>query len=351
MNLNIVVLNLNIFVLYMSNVYECKRIYSNHTDEFISLAVISDYVYIGGKNSLIQLNSSMDIMNIKPMNGRIWLLTPYKLTDEETILIACEYKEEYISSCTGYRNNLSTIVEYDRKHIPIKSPHARYTTTTIGYNNILTIASSDCLRSTSSDDCFAISSYKDTIALCSEKYIVKYLDAKKKNTFIFDFRTVVGHDKYTYFLFVFNNTVSKLGKFCNDTNMKTLNAYEDVPIFCSHNGVNFTKAQDLIFWNDDLLVVFTDGSASVICKFTNLFDHFEISRIDRLKCPFKPLENKYFNNTNFSVCYNEAKNKCQPLRGKDVSIIVWIIVYLNEMSFYLNNIICYPSEVFDIIII
>jgi hypothetical protein len=37
--------------------------------------------------------------------------------------------------------------------------------------------------------------------------------------------------------------------------MKT---YEDVPIFCSHNGVNFTKAQDLIFWNDDLLVVFTD---------------------------------------------------------------------------------------------
>jgi hypothetical protein len=69
--------------------------------------------------------------------------------------------------------------------------------------------------------------------------------------------------------------------------MKTLNAYEDVPIFCSHNGVNFTKAQDLIFWNDDLLVVFTDGSASVICKFTNLFDHFEISRIDRLKCPFK----------------------------------------------------------------
>jgi hypothetical protein len=93
------------------NVLECKRIYSNHTDEFISLAVISDYVYIGGKNSLIQLNSSMDIMNIKPMNGSIWLLTPYKLTEEETILIACEYKEECISSCRGYRYNLSTIVQ------------------------------------------------------------------------------------------------------------------------------------------------------------------------------------------------------------------------------------------------
>jgi hypothetical protein len=76
----------------------------------------------------------------------------YKLTEEETILIACEYKEECISSCRGYRYNLSTIVEYDRKHIPIKSPLARYTTTTIGYNNILTIASSDCLRSTSPDD-------------------------------------------------------------------------------------------------------------------------------------------------------------------------------------------------------
>jgi hypothetical protein len=36
------------------------------------------------------------------------LLTPYKLTEEETILIACEYKEECISSCRGYRYNLST---------------------------------------------------------------------------------------------------------------------------------------------------------------------------------------------------------------------------------------------------
>jgi hypothetical protein len=78
-----------------------------------------------------------------------------------------------------------------------------------------------------------LSVYK--IALFSENgnCIVKYLDAKKKNTFIFDFRTVVGHDKYTYFLFVFNNTVSKLGKFCNDTNMKT---YEDVPISSCLNG-------------------------------------------------------------------------------------------------------------------
>jgi hypothetical protein len=114
--------------------------------------------------------------------------------------------------CLQYRHNLRwrpTIVEYDRKHIPIKSPHARYTTTTIGYNNILTIASSDCLRSTSLDDCFAISSYKDTIALFKENgnYIVKYLNAKKKNTFIFDFRTVVGHDKYTYSPVVWTDTL------------------------------------------------------------------------------------------------------------------------------------------------
>jgi hypothetical protein len=62
----------------------------------------------------------------------------------------------------------------------------------------------------------------------------------------------------------------------------------------SHNGVNFTTAQDLMFWNDDLLVVFTDGSASVICKFTKLFENFATSRIERLRCPLKQPEHKYF---------------------------------------------------------
>jgi len=49
---NAVFVNLNIFLLYMSNFYECKKIYSNYIEEFINLAVVSDYVYIGGKNSL-----------------------------------------------------------------------------------------------------------------------------------------------------------------------------------------------------------------------------------------------------------------------------------------------------------
>jgi len=139
--------------------------------------------------------------------------------------------------------------------------------------------------------------------------------------FIFDFRTIVGHDNYTYFLFVFNNTVSKLGKICKDTNTNTrLNAYEDVPIACSHNGVNFTTAQDLMFWNDDLLVVFTDGAASVICRFTNLFDNFEISRIERLKCPYRQLRNKYFKNPSLPLCYNETVNKCQSTATENVSI-------------------------------
>ena len=322
MNLNILVLNLNIFVLYMSNFYECKKIYSSYTEEFINLAVISDNVYIGGKNSLIQLNSSLGIVNVKPMKGSNWLLTPYKTENEGTILIACDYKGAYNSSCTGYRNNLSKVNGYER-HILIKKPQARYTTTTIGFDNILTIASSDCLKhSSGSEECFAISSYKEEMNKIDENN-VKYLQTKKSNTFNFDFRTVVRHDKYTYFLFVFNNTVPKLGKLCKDANKLTnaYNAYEDVPVFCSYNGVNFTTTKDLIFWNDELLVAFTDGTTSVICKFKKLFYNFNISRIERLRCPTKQLEKKYFTSA-YTVCYNETMKKCQSLiNATHVSII------------------------------
>ena len=325
MILKTLMLNLNIHLLFISSLYECKKIYTNYTEEFINLAVISDYVYIGGKNSLIQLNSSLGIVNIKPMKGRNWLITPYKTREEETILIACDYKGEYQTVCNGYRSNLSIVIGYTTTDIRIKKPHARYTTTTIGSDSILTIASSDCLLA-HFRDCLAISNYRERIKNVNGigTYNVKYLSENENNIkFGFDFRTVVGNRNYTYFLFVFNHTVSKLGKICKDTNTfnQNLNAYEDVPIVCSHKGVDFTTAQDLIFWNDDLLVVFTDGTASVICKFTKLADNFEISRIERLKCAYRPLENKYFHNPSLRVCYNETKKKCKSPTTSEVSII------------------------------
>ena len=326
MNLkNAVFLNLNIFLLYMSHFYECKRIYSNYTEEFINLAVISDYVYIGGKHSLIQLNSSLDIVNIKPTKGSNWLLTPYKTENKETILIACDHQGGDKTECIGYRSNCSIVDGYSRIHIEIKKPHVRYTTTTIGSKHILTIASSDCVRFGRSDECFAISNYKENISrfMESKKYNVEYLTVNKEKSQInLDFKNVVANGNYTYFLFVLNYTVSKLGKICTDAYTFTLqaeySAYEDVPIFCSHNGVNFTKAQDLMFWNDDLLVVFTDGRASVICRLTNLFDNFKISRIERLKCPERQLKNKYLRKRNSTVCYNETIEKCQSFQNTGV---------------------------------
>jgi len=323
-----VFLNLNILLLFISSLYECKKIYSNYTEEFINLAVISNYAYIGGKNSLIQLNSSLDIVNIKPKEGSNWLLTPYKTRNEGTILIACDYKREYYSYCIGHRSNLSIVDGYKARDIEIKKPHARYTTTTIGSDNILTIASSDCLRySPASEECVAISNYRDKIIAVNYggRDVVKYLNGYDENKLSFDFKTVVGKGMYTYFLFVLNHTISKLGKTCNNIiPPPRFNAYEDVPIFCLHNGVNFTTAQDLIFWNDDLLVVFTDGTASVICKFTKLFDNFEISRIERLKCRDRQPENTYFYNPSYSLCYNETIKKCQA--SKEVSIIFRLLL-------------------------
>ena len=323
MNLNAVFLNLNIFVLYMSNCYECKQIYSNYTEEFINLAVIHDHVYIGGKNSLIQLNSPLDLVNIKPKQGNNWLLTPYRTVNNETILISCDHKGVYDTECMGYRSNFSIVVGYLRTTIQIKKPHARYTTTTIGSKHMLTIASSDCVRFGFSDECFAISNYRENIDQFKEsrQYNVEYLTVNNEKSQInLDFRNVVANGNYIYFLFVLNHTVSKLGKICTDvyTFYPQFNTYEDVPIFCTHNGVIFTKAQDLMFWNDDLLVVFTDGTASVICRLTNLFDNFKISRIDRLKCPYRQLKNKYLRARNVDVCYNETIEKCQSAQSAGI---------------------------------
>ena len=327
--LNTMLLNLNILLISISSLYECKKIHSNYTEEFINLAAISDYVYIGGKYSLIRFNSSLGIRNIKPMKGINWLLAPYKSKEDETRLISCDYNGEYTSECIVYRSDLSKVDGhgYTTGHIKIKKPQARYTTTTIGSNNILTIASSDCIKAGPyTDVCFAISNYKEDIRELYDKgkYTVKYLSEKEKNNFSFDFRTVVGHGNYTYFLFVFNHTVSKLGKICKDTtpddNANKLNAYEDVPIFCSQHGVNFTTAQDLMFWNNDLLVVFTDDTASVICRFTNVFDNFKISRKERLKCRDIQPKNKYFDNPSLNVCYNETTKKCKSLAVENVSI-------------------------------
>ena len=294
------------------------------------MAVILDYVYIGGNNSLIKLNSSLGIVNIKSIEGSNWLLTPYKTKDEETILISCDYKGGYETNCIGYRSNFSIVDGYETGDIKIKKPQARYTTTTLGSDNVLTIASSDCLRvsSTTSSDCFAISNYKEKFFKfdANGKYTLKYLTTSGEQPQInLDFKTVVGKGTYTYFLFILNHAISKLGKTCNDIiSPPGFNAYEDLPIFCSHNGVNFTAAQDLMFWNDDLLVVFTDETASVICKFTKLSHNYKTSRIERLRCPLKQRDNKYFKSvTVYSVCYNETIKKCQSLENATAVSIIY----------------------------
>jgi hypothetical protein len=58
MILKTVMLNLSILLLSISALYECKKIHTHFGEEFVNLAVVSDYVYIGGKHSLVQLNSS-----------------------------------------------------------------------------------------------------------------------------------------------------------------------------------------------------------------------------------------------------------------------------------------------------
>jgi hypothetical protein len=69
---------------------------------------------------------------------------------------------------------LSIVKKYIEKDIRIKKPQARYTTTTIGSDNVLTIATSECLKPPMNlNKCFAISNYKEEIRYL-ETYAVRY---------------------------------------------------------------------------------------------------------------------------------------------------------------------------------
>jgi hypothetical protein len=91
------------------------------------------------------------------------------------------------------------------------------------------------VRTNESDQaCFAITHYKKKFQYYNEAAQVKYWNTTEKTKFSFDFRTVVGHGEYTYFLFVFNHTLSKLGKACNDNITNSSFSYSPCWVTISH---------------------------------------------------------------------------------------------------------------------
>jgi hypothetical protein len=56
-------------------------------------------------------NNSSEIKTEFILEGSNWLLTPYKIKNKETILIACDYKGGDQTECIGYKSNLSIILQ------------------------------------------------------------------------------------------------------------------------------------------------------------------------------------------------------------------------------------------------
>ncbi|CAG2225814.1 unnamed protein product [Mytilus edulis] len=224
-----------------------KPVYINHDEKFRNIAVTSDFVYIGGNSKIIQLDSSLIQLDQKyvSMEGRKsiydenWLLT----THNNESLIVCNYNSNYKTLCVKLKLDLS-VVTYSLTLYKSNKPSTKYLATTFKQSNVLIIASSKCLSYNSHDHCLAISRYSlDNFLYESEKHFgcfVDYLQQAKHVTF----RTVVGIEKFVYFLFSTEDGHSKLGKMC--TCDARFNSFEDTPIICSHDGKNYTLAHDAV---------------------------------------------------------------------------------------------------------
>ncbi|XP_052075061.1 plexin-A4-like [Mytilus californianus] len=120
-------------------------------------------------------------------------------------------------------------------------------------------------------------------------------------------------EKFIYFLFNTEDGHSKLGKMCIDNyDMKT-NTFEDTPILCSHDGKNYTLAQDAVHWKEYLLVGFSDDSLNVICKYKiqNMAEKFMESRQERLECPYDTANTYFIEQRLPGWCFNKTSGLCQ----------------------------------------
>lgn len=308
-----------VIILYLTSEFSCSegKPYRNNKEKFINLAVSTDYVYIGGKTSLIQLDSSLQLMKKKDMVYKNWLLTVYN----NTMLLICNSKSNDDTECFHYTVDLNfTVPNGSIGDLKIREPSAQYVTAKVNGIDILMIASSKCLSYNIYDDaskCKAISSYKLENKPFDEfehpLYEVHYHINSKSVNFKASFKI----DKFVYFLFTTMEGQSKLGKICTSNSSFRTNSYEDTPIICLHNGQNYTVAQDGVHWKEFgrkswIFVAFSGISSSVICRYelTDVKARFMESRKQRLKCPYEVTNSYFIQQTIQSWCYDEAKKNC-----------------------------------------
>ncbi|VDI11250.1 Hypothetical predicted protein, partial [Mytilus galloprovincialis] len=239
------------------------------------------------------------------------------------MLLVCNYRSGKDTECFNYRADLNISNDLT-KELKIGEPSAKYGTAKVNGKDILMIASSKCLTYNTVDqnqNCKAISSYTINFKEFSPPlkgnngYNVFYKAKKQVN-----FKALLKIDKFVYFLFNTEEEHSKFGKICTGDHVIGSNSYEDTPIICSHDGLNYTVAQDAVHWNENekhswIFVAFSGVSSSVICRYnlTDVKAKFKESRQQRIKCPnINLMDSLYFKEQyHGSFCFNKELGLCQ----------------------------------------
>ncbi|XP_071128956.1 uncharacterized protein [Mytilus edulis] len=278
-----------ILIAFSRNVYDIHKV--GHRPV---LLVEGDCVYVGGELGMVNLDKK-SFEELKFMSVQnVWALL---VDDDANLLIVCSSLGDGKSQCHKMNRNLKendiTSEQFmidlntpplsikcrlsDEIGIVIAAPYIKSFTNRKDSKTIYSLQMGSLNEFRYSSNTVYQLGYNENMNRSQMRYIAGFV-----------------HEQFVYFLYnIYLNDQfieAKLGKMCashhtySSTGFRT--SYEDIPLVCYHDNVNYTKIEDGLVLNGTMIASFSYMESSVICSFSikELAKRFLDSRMNILRC-------------------------------------------------------------------
>ncbi|XP_052059630.1 uncharacterized protein LOC127700241 [Mytilus californianus] len=258
------------------------------------LLIEGDYVYLGGELGLVKLDKTSfnELKFISVQN--VWAV----LVDDDTnLLIVCSSLGDGESHCHKLTRNLKKKDKTSERFMVDLNTPPLYLKCRLSEKLGIIIAA-PCIKSfTNRKDSKTIYSLQmgslDEFSYSSTT-VYHLIYKENKNRLQMRYKAGFVHQQFVYFLYnVYLKDQfieAKLGKMCASHHTYSSNgfhtSYEDIPLVCYHDNVNYTKIEDGLVQNETIIVSFSNLKSSVICSLSieELAKRFRDSRMNILRC-------------------------------------------------------------------
>ncbi|CAC5379797.1 unnamed protein product [Mytilus coruscus] len=258
------------------------------------LLIEGDYVYLGGELGLVKLDKTSfnELKFISVQN--VWAVL---VDDDSNLLIVCSSFGDGESHCHKLtRNFKEKDITSERFMIDLNTPPL-YLKCRLS-DGIGIMIAAPYIKS------FTYGKYSKTIYSLqmgsldefsfSSNTVYHLIYNGNMNRLEMRYKAGFVHQQFIYFLYnVYLNDQfieAKLGKMCASHHKYSSNgfrtSYEDIPLVCYHDNVNYTKIEDGLVLNGTIIVSFSNLESGVICSFSikELAKRFRDSRMNILRC-------------------------------------------------------------------